>query len=598
MKLISGYIENFGSLSRCEFTFNGGLTVLYAPNGGGKSTLAAFIKAMFYGLPADTSRSKFNERRHFYPFSGGKFGGNLTFEWKGKTYRVERFFDRASGDDVKVFSDGLPCDAFPDGQIGRSVFGLDEQSFVRTLYVTASPSPLAATGGITARLGENSSSASGGYDLASALSALERASKNLQSRGGRGRIAELEARVKRCKTEIANISAVSGRLGAKYAERAEVVSRLGELEKRERSAAELAAQKRAKLDDMYGAIAQKRARLAQIDGRFPLGLPTDEELSVLSAEGAKGGKKGASFSRLPTILSFILAALLIVGGAALMFFNTFVGAAALCAGAVFACFSFGILFLGRKDKKRAADGEAQRILKRYNLGGADCASAAEELSRTSAERKALLAEISSDEEKVRECFGSDSAVVQGDIGEADGLRRRLAAIDRDISDDESIVEGLGELQSAEREAAGQLEECKKRYQAYTAAAQLLKEAERSLTRDYVRPAAEAFSRYSSLLKSTLGSAVYLDKNFAVAFEGGGELRSEEHMSGGQRAIVGLCYRLALIDNIFGADRPFVLLDDPFCELDEEHMSRAAQLLNTLAKDRQIIYLYCHESRKV
>ena len=38
---------------------------------------------MFYGLPADSSRSKFNERRHYYPFSGGKFGGNLTFEKGG-----------------------------------------------------------------------------------------------------------------------------------------------------------------------------------------------------------------------------------------------------------------------------------------------------------------------------------------------------------------------------------------------------------------------------------------------------------------------------------------------------------------------------------
>ena len=50
MKLIQCHIENFGGLSDVDFSFEDGLTVLYQPNGFGKSTLAAFIKAMFYGF--------------------------------------------------------------------------------------------------------------------------------------------------------------------------------------------------------------------------------------------------------------------------------------------------------------------------------------------------------------------------------------------------------------------------------------------------------------------------------------------------------------------------------------------------------------------
>ena len=46
------------------------------------------------------------------------------------------------------------------------------------------------------------------------------------------------------------------------------------------------------------------------------------------------------------------------------------------------------------------------------------------------------------------------------------------------------------------------------------------------------------------------------------------------------------------------EKPFIIMDDPFVHLDGEHMKRAAELINQLARDRQIIYLCCHESRKI
>ena len=91
--------------------------------------------------------------------------------------------------------------------------------------------------------------------------------------------------------------------------------------------------------------------------------------------------------------------------------------------------------------------------------------------------------------------------------------------------------------------------------------------------------------------------MHIDDDFVVTYEGGGSLRPVDHLSGGQRAVVSLCFRLALADSLFGSERPFVILDDPFADLDEEHMARAAALLSSLAADRQIIYFYCNNSRK-
>ena len=76
MKLLSLHIENFGTLQDFDLVPSEGLNVLYQKNGWGKSTLAVFIKAMFYGLPSSTNRSlDENERKKYSPWQGGAFGG-------------------------------------------------------------------------------------------------------------------------------------------------------------------------------------------------------------------------------------------------------------------------------------------------------------------------------------------------------------------------------------------------------------------------------------------------------------------------------------------------------------------------------------------
>ena len=49
MKLISCHIENFGKLHDWSHDFTSGSNVFCEDNGWGKSTLASFIKVMFYG---------------------------------------------------------------------------------------------------------------------------------------------------------------------------------------------------------------------------------------------------------------------------------------------------------------------------------------------------------------------------------------------------------------------------------------------------------------------------------------------------------------------------------------------------------------------
>ena len=64
LKLISCHIEAFGVLRGTDCIFSDGLNVLLKNNGEGKTTLASFIKAMFYGLPKTRAQSlEENERK-------------------------------------------------------------------------------------------------------------------------------------------------------------------------------------------------------------------------------------------------------------------------------------------------------------------------------------------------------------------------------------------------------------------------------------------------------------------------------------------------------------------------------------------------------
>ena len=104
MKLLQINIEYFGKLSGYRWELNDGLNTLCRDNGFGKSTLAAFIKAMLYGIESNRRQSLLdNPRKRYTPWQGGHFGGWMIYSADGKEYKVERSFgSKASLDTVTV----------------------------------------------------------------------------------------------------------------------------------------------------------------------------------------------------------------------------------------------------------------------------------------------------------------------------------------------------------------------------------------------------------------------------------------------------------------------------------------------------------------
>lgn len=156
MKIIKCHIENFGKISDASFDFTDGCNVIYENNGWGKSTLATFIKVMFYGFDGETKKKLVEkEREIFRPWQGGVYGGQLTFEVGGHVYTMIRTFGKKESDDEFVLKDdetNITVDKF-SSHIGEELFKIDSESFKRTVYISQNDCITMTTDSINAKIG-------------------------------------------------------------------------------------------------------------------------------------------------------------------------------------------------------------------------------------------------------------------------------------------------------------------------------------------------------------------------------------------------------------------------------------------------------------
>ena len=71
----------------------GGLNVIQAPNEGGKSTWAGFLKSMLYGIDTRDRDKKgyLADKNRYQPWSGAPMEGEMTLEWGGREITIRRF---------------------------------------------------------------------------------------------------------------------------------------------------------------------------------------------------------------------------------------------------------------------------------------------------------------------------------------------------------------------------------------------------------------------------------------------------------------------------------------------------------------------------
>lgn len=292
MRLIKCNVRNFGTLKDFSLDFSSGLTVIKEDNGFGKSTLAAFLKAMLYGMPQTTKRDiDKNDRKKFKPWQGGDFGGSLDLEVNGRQYRVDRSFSAKEKDDTFRLIDltsGADSDDFSEN-LGVELFGVDAESFERSVFVPQVDTATEMNNTIRAKLTgliENSDDI-GNYD--NAVKALEtRARFYSVSNGARGDIADknreiavLEASLTDKSAAVSNLNAIKTELVGLRESSAELTAKKNELRKKitvVSDAAALLEQKRQR-DGLVLSLENTKRAVDKIKADYVNGFPTDEETS-------------------------------------------------------------------------------------------------------------------------------------------------------------------------------------------------------------------------------------------------------------------------------------------------------------------------------
>lgn len=248
MKLCACHIENFGKLCDFHLEFQEEYTALCCENGWGKSTLAAFIRVMFYGFEGEKKRKERNERNFYRPWQGGVYGGWLVFETEGKVYRITRAFGKKESEDVFELRNEKTNTESRDytGAVGRELFGIDSESFMRTVFIGQNDCATKATGDINAKMGNLTDNTEDLTDYETADESLKMLLNRMSPRRKTGELHQLRAQITVLETAIKtepaiekNLRGLQQKIGEKTKELETIRQSRQELEKRQKRAAAL-----------------------------------------------------------------------------------------------------------------------------------------------------------------------------------------------------------------------------------------------------------------------------------------------------------------------------------------------------------------------
>ena len=89
---IRSMTATFGTLRNATMQFRSGMNLRTLPNEAGKSTWAAFVVAMFYGIPTNERASKngIPAKTRYQPWSGEPMEGVMELVWQDRPLRISR----------------------------------------------------------------------------------------------------------------------------------------------------------------------------------------------------------------------------------------------------------------------------------------------------------------------------------------------------------------------------------------------------------------------------------------------------------------------------------------------------------------------------
>lgn len=278
MKLLSLHINNYGKLSNYDYDFKD-VSVFCEDNGFGKSTIASFIKAMLYGLDTYKANSKFNDRKHFYPFKGGVFGGNIILEYNNHNYRIERTFDEKSStnDSLKVYCDSNPTSDLGDIP-GITIFGVNRDSFERLISIDSKEITIETDSDINRKLNNYVDNVGEDFHIDKVIEELKKKKKS-----NKEKFSNVSGKIKDLKIDIKNLEIINSSLDDKYLELNNLeTAKTNSIEEYSKASSQgTIIEKWKNYESLEKEIEEKNSELKEIASYYPNGIPSDSDVQLL-----------------------------------------------------------------------------------------------------------------------------------------------------------------------------------------------------------------------------------------------------------------------------------------------------------------------------
>ena len=715
MRLQSIHVENFGKLSNLDIDLHEGKNVYLRENGYGKTTLATFIRVMFYGFNKESAKKLNDRERYKYkPWNGGAYGGTITFNAGSKTYTMRRrFTDKASNDEFELRDavTNMPSSDYTSN-IGEELFLIDAESFENTVYIGQNSVMTSATDNLTSHMTTGTAALDdlGKFDLA--IDRIKNETNALSEKRATGELYKDVDELQKYRRILGNEEMLSNSYKdttekiAACNERIKVLKQEeGKLYERQQEIAKLKdlQLKKQKYEGLDEAVKKAKARYEDCVKAFP-GKPVKEAtveemhnkntemISYRSAADAhrlsddeikhlidlqdrkrnynpNPDESGRPVLKKP-VLSIILIVLSVLGigaGVCLIFLYDMIAIGAAVAGASTAIFVIAIILMiagksrykrdiaifeanlenerkRREEIRQMEDAEIERLVaqrKQFDENNEKALAIRDEIVRFLTEAgitpdKNLTPQLVEIENKAEDYGNAVKALneatenfenfikITPDIEEIKALKEmnsedelmtiheRMLAIGREedeingslktynlqIEGTDGLMEKLEEVDDAKAKADALTEEIDaKRHKVdiLNKTDFYLKKAKENFVSNYTAPVLDGFNKYYAMFGNE-NDTFYLDTDINLTKEELGAQREIDVLSSGNRDMVGLALRMAFVSAMTKKEQPFIIMDDPFVNLDTEKVERAKHFLDEVSKEYQVIYLTCYDSR--
>ena len=661
MKLLSCHIENFGKLTNFTYYFEDDLNVIFAENGWGKSTFAAFLRVMFYGFDGENRRNEEgNERLRYRPWGGGIYGGSVTWSSGSKTYRMMRTFGaRKKEDKFSLYDEetGFISGDYSD-RTGEELFAIDRDSFCRTVFWSQSDHETSATTSIQAKIGDLAAQQDDLPAYDAAVKRLRREMDRLRPDRSSGLIRKKEDRLAVLEADEARLPALTAQLGECRSKEEELTRELGRIRSMKQQYA-LSVPQLPEETDSRSRLASVRKNLAS--ARANLAAAEDRLSSLKAARRgimARGQRERDKYLQVKKELDQELETC-----ARIQRNRCFMLRAGAAAGVLAAVLLLALCFSGVLPKPLlflpvlflAAAGWALHCSSRLAAGSAGSSDAgfgfplpeSEGLLRLREEKdlysnslRALTGKLHRTDDRIREqqllCEKLRSRIRKLEASASPDIKSAPAgtnsasddmnpaeggvipsAVARTLSDfdvrEEECRSGLQDIRQQSEELDQMIRECRssqdsipalrseisalrEQYDTCVKTLSYLEEARNLFTSRYMNPFLRSFRRYYGMLTGESAESVQTDADLGIMILDQGLPRDPSLLSEGTRDMISLCRRMAMIDAMYPGEKPFLVLDDPFSNLDDERLKGGMRFLHTASLEYQILYLTCHGSR--